>query len=64
MRLGHFNFFFPRNYEIKALESYSLVHPAEKLYQFPVQLEEADRTGVYVRVVPKEGNPWVGFFAK
>ena len=40
MRLGRFNFFFPRNYEIKALESYSLVHPAEKLYQFPVQLEE------------------------
>ena len=63
MRLGHFNFFFPRNYEVKALESYSLVHPAEKLYQFPVQLEEADRTGVYVRVVPKDENPWVGFFA-
>jgi len=63
MRLGHFNFFFPRNYEVKALESYSLVHPAEKFHQFPAQLEEQDRNGVYVRVVPKEAPAWIGFFA-
>ena len=63
MRLGHFNFFFSRNYEIKALESYSLAHPAEKLYQFPAQIEEQDRTGVYARVIPKNAPPWVGFFA-
>jgi len=63
MKLGHFNFFFPRNYEVKALESYSLVHPTEKLYQYPGQLEEQDRTGVYVRVVPREGRAWIGFFA-
>ena len=63
MRLGHFNFFFPRDYEVKALESYSLAPREEQLYQFPTQLDEGDRTGVYVRVVPKEGSPWIGFFA-
>lgn len=63
MRLGHFNFFFPRNYEVKVLESYSLVDPVEKLYQFPAQLEEPDRTGVYVRVIPKDASVWIGFFS-
>lgn len=54
---------FPRNYEIQALESYSLLHPAEKLYQYPAQLEEGDRTGNYIRVTPKSSRTWIGFFA-
>ena len=58
-----FGFAFPRNYEVKALESYGLVHPAEKLYHFPTELEEGDRRGLYARVVPENGPPWVGFFA-
>jgi hypothetical protein len=58
-----FNFVFPRSYEARVLESYSLVHPAEKLYHFPVKLEEGDRTGTYIRVAPKNANPWIGFFA-
>ena len=57
------NLVFPHNYEVKLLDSYSLVHPAEKLYQFPVELEEGDRSGVYLRVMPKESAVWIGFFA-
>ena len=53
---------FPRNYEVKLLESYSLVHPAEKLHQFPAQLEEGDRTGLYLRLAPKDSAAWIGFF--
>ncbi|MBZ5523034.1 MAG: hypothetical protein LAP21_12420 [Acidobacteriia bacterium] len=56
-------FAFPHSYEVKALESYSLAHPLEKLHHFPAELEEGDRTGVYLRVVPKSGAPWIGFFA-
>lgn len=54
---------FPHNYEVKLLESYSLVHPAEKLHQFPAQIEEGDCTGIYLRVVPKSFPAWIGFFA-
>jgi hypothetical protein len=54
---------FPRSYEIQALESYSLLHPVEKLYQYPAQLEEGDRTGTYLRVTPRNSHPWIGFFA-
>ena len=54
-------FAFPHSYEVKALESYSLAHPLEKLHHFPAELEEGDRTGVYLRVVPKSGAPWIGF---
>ena len=57
------NLVFPHNYEVKLLESYSLVHPAEKLHQFPAELEEGDRSGVYVRVKPKGSVAWIGFFA-
>lgn len=45
------------------LESYSLLNPAEKLYQFPARLEEGDRTGSYVRVTSGKSAAWVGFFA-
>lgn len=55
---------FPHNYEIKLLESYSLVHPAERLYQYPGVLEEGDRAGLYLRVTAKESEPWIGFFAQ
>jgi len=57
------NLVFPHNYEVKLLESYSLVHPAEKLHQFPAELEEGDRSGIYLRVMPKESAVWIGFFA-
>jgi len=60
----HVNYVFPHNYEINVRESYSLIHPAEKLYQFPAQLEEGDRTGVYLRVAKKDCGPWIGFFAQ
>src|ERR1700759_3983784 len=66
-----FDFTFPRNYEIRVLESAPPVHPVEKLYHYPVELEEGDRSGVYVRVVPKGeakvdskiAPSWAGFFA-
>jgi hypothetical protein len=58
-----FDFTFAREYEIKVLESAPPVHPVEKLYHYPVELDEADRSGVYVRVAPAAGTPWFGFFA-
>lgn len=58
-----FEFTFPRNYEARVLESAPLPHPVEKLYHFPAELEEGDRTGVYVRVTPRQGPAWNGFFA-
>jgi hypothetical protein len=58
-----FDFTFPRSYEVRVLEAAPPVHPVEKLYHYPVEMEEGDRSGAYVRVVPKEGPAWVGFFA-
>jgi hypothetical protein len=58
-----FDFTFPHNYEVRVLESAPPVHPIEKLYHYPVELEEGDRSGAFVRVVPKRGPAWVGFFA-
>jgi hypothetical protein len=58
-----FDFTFPRNYEIRILESAPPIHPIEKLYHYPVELEEGDRSGAYVRVTPQSGPAWVGFFA-
>lgn len=58
-----FNFAFPRNYEAKILDSYALVNPVEKLHHFPAMVEEGDRSGIYVRVTPREGRSWVGFFS-
>jgi hypothetical protein len=64
-----FEFVFPHNYEIKVLEQalvqaqVPLLHPVEKLYHYPVELEEGDRAGAYVRVVPQHGPAWRGFFA-
>jgi len=58
-----FDFTFPRNYEARILEGAPLPHPLEKLYHYPAELEEGDRTGVYVRVEPRNGNAWNGFFA-
>jgi hypothetical protein len=59
-----FDFTFPRNYEVRILEAAPPVHPIEKLYHFPVELEEGDRSGAYLRVAPKSGPAWVGFFAQ
>lgn len=56
-------FVFPHRYEVKVLDSYALAHPLEKLHHFPAELEEGDRSGVYLRVVPEGGPPWIGFFA-
>jgi hypothetical protein len=58
-----FDFTFPRNYEIRMLEAAPPVHPIEKLYHYPVELEEGDRNGVYLRVTPQARPAWVGFFA-
>jgi hypothetical protein len=58
-----FDFTFPRNYQAKLLECAPPVHPVEKLHHFPVQMEEGDREGAYVRVVPARGPAWTGFFA-
>ncbi len=58
-----FDFTFPHNYEVKLLAAPPPVHPVEKLYHYPVELEEGDRSGIYLRVVPREGKPWTGFFA-
>lgn len=57
------SFAFSHSYEVKVLESYSLAHPVEKVYHFPVELEEGDRRGAWLRVVPASGPAWVGFFA-
>jgi hypothetical protein len=58
-----FDFTFPRNYEVRVLDSPPLPHPLEQLHHYPVKLEEGDRTGTYLRVVPAQGSPWNGFFA-
>jgi hypothetical protein len=58
-----FDFTFPCNYEVRMLEAAPPVHPVEKLYHYPVELEEGDRSGAYLRVTPQSGVPWVGFFA-
>lgn len=62
---SHFRleFTFPRNYEAKVLESAPPVHPLERLYHYPVELEEGDRSGAYLRIVPQERPAWNGFFA-
>jgi hypothetical protein len=54
---------FPVAYQIKVLESYGLVNPLERFYQFPSELEEADRHGIYLRVVPNNASSWIGFFS-
>lgn len=57
------HYVFPHHYEVKVLESYSLVNPLETLHHFPAQLEEQDRTGAYLRVTPQDSRAWIGFFA-
>lgn len=57
------DFSFPRRYEVKLLEGAPPVHPLEKLYHYPVELEEGDRSGAYVRVIPQRGPAWRAFFA-
>jgi hypothetical protein len=57
-----FDFTFPRNYEVRVLEAAPPVHPVEKLYHFPAELEEGDRSGAYLRVAPQSGPAWAGFF--
>ena len=58
-----FDFTLPHNYEARILDGPPLIHPIEKLYHFPLELAEGDRAGTYVRVVPKPGPAWSGFFA-
>lgn len=59
-----FDFTFPRNYEVRMLETAPPVHPVEKLYHYPVELEEGDRNGAFLRVAPQGAPTWVGFFAQ
>jgi hypothetical protein len=59
-----FDFTFPRNYEVRILEAAPPVHPVEKLHHFPVELEEGDRSGAYLRVTPQSGPAWAGFFVQ
>ena len=59
-----FDFTFPRNYEVRILEAAPPLHPVEKLYHYPVELEEGDRNGIYLRAVPRTGPAWTGFFAQ
>lgn len=59
-----FDFTFPRNYEVRMLEAAPPIHPIEKVYHYPVELEEGDRNGIYLRVTPASGPAWVGFFAQ
>ena len=56
-------FAFSRSYELRVLGSLPPVHPIEKLHHYPVELEEGDRTGAYLRFEPKQGQAWYGFFA-
>jgi len=58
------HYVFPHNYEIKVVQSHALMHPVEKLYQYPAVLEEGDRSGLYLRVAPGKSDAWMGFFAK
>jgi hypothetical protein len=57
------DFAFPRNYDAALLGTAPLIHPVEKLHHYPLELEEGDRAGAYLRVMPHEGEPWYGFFA-
>lgn len=59
------DFVFPRSYEVALLDEAPPVHPVEKLHHYPVELEEGDRAGAYLRVVSSQpGTPaWYGFFA-
>jgi hypothetical protein len=61
----HFDLYFnfPRHYEVKLLDAAPPVHPVEKLHHYPGELEEGDRSGAYVRVAPRQGPAWTGFFA-
>ena len=59
-----FDFTFPHNYEVRILGEAPPVHPIERLYHYPVELEEGDRNGAYLRVIPKGGAAWAGFFAQ
>lgn len=59
-----FDFTFPHNYEVRILGAPPPVHPIERLYHYPVELEEGDRNGAYLRVIPKGGAAWSGFFAQ
>jgi hypothetical protein len=34
----------------------------EKLHHYPVELEEGDRTGAYLRIEPRQSQAWYGFF--
>src|SRR4029077_11125831 len=57
------DFTFPKSYEIRVLDGSGLVNPVERSHQYPAELEESDRTGIYLRVIPQQGDPWVGFFS-
>jgi hypothetical protein len=55
---------FARNYEFKLLESAPPIHPVERIHHYPVELEEGDRAGSYVRIEPRGRPAWTAFFAQ
>jgi hypothetical protein len=55
---------FARNYELQVAESYALGKSTEELHQFPARLEEGERSGLYLRVMPAGSPAWIGFFAQ
>lgn len=59
------DFVYSRNYEVTILDVAPPIHPVEKLHHYPTGLEEGDRAGAYLRVVPSQSEikPWYGFFA-
>ena len=58
-----FDFTFPKHYELKILSSAPLPHPLEPVFHYPLELEEGDRAGTWLRVEPQQKNPWSAFFA-
>ncbi len=60
-----FDFVFPRNYDVTPLDAAPPIHPVAKLHHYPLELEEGDRSGAYMIIVPRKagGKAWYGFFA-
>lgn len=54
---------FPHAWEARLLREY-LPMPGQQLYQFPGEIEEHERDGIYLQVKPMAGAAWTGFFAR
>lgn len=54
---------FAHDYALELLGSASQIPASGPLHHFPVELDEHDREGVLVRVIPRDASSWCGFFA-